>query len=81
MTELSIDTKKKKARVRLELLGETEPIEIEVVRYSLKAKGDEAQLTIEEINPPANGSPSPSAASQSAARSPCQPPPAPSSSS
>ena len=50
MTELSIDTKKKKARVRLELLGETEPIEIEVVRYSLKAKGDEAQLTIEEIN-------------------------------
>ena len=50
MTELSIDTKKKKARVRLELLGETEPVEIEVVRYSLKAKGDEAQLTIEEIN-------------------------------
>jgi len=50
MTELSIDTKKKRARVRLELLGETEPIEIEVARYSLKSKGDEAQLTIEEVS-------------------------------
>ena len=50
MTELSIDTKKKKARVRLELLGETEPIEVEIVRYSLKTKGDDAQLAIEEVN-------------------------------
>ena len=36
--------------MRLELLGETEPIEVEIVRYSLKTKGDEAQLTIEEVN-------------------------------
>jgi hypothetical protein len=48
MTELSIDTKRKKARVQLELLGEATPIQIEVVKFSLKNKGDTAQLTIEE---------------------------------
>jgi len=36
--------------VRLELLGETEPIEVEITRYSLKSKGEEAQLTVEEVN-------------------------------
>jgi len=48
MTELTIDTKKKKLRLQLELLGEPEPIAIEVTRYNLKTKGGQTQLTIEE---------------------------------
>jgi len=48
MTELSIDTKKKRIRVRLELVGEKEPIDVEILRYNLKAKGDTAHITIEE---------------------------------
>ena len=48
MTELSIDTKKKTVRLRLELIGEVEPIEIEIVRYKLNTKGDKLYLTIEE---------------------------------
>ena len=48
MTELSIDTKTKRVRVRLELLGEREPIDVEVLRYSLKEKGDTTYITIEE---------------------------------
>ena len=48
MTELSIDTKKKRVLARLELLGEAEPIEIEIARYSLKTKENVTNLTIEE---------------------------------
>jgi hypothetical protein len=48
MTELSIDTKTKRVRVRLELLGESEPIDVEVLRYSLKEKGETTYITIEE---------------------------------
>jgi HSP20 family molecular chaperone IbpA len=48
MTELSIDTKKKHVRVRLELVGEKEPIDVEILRYSLKVKGESAHITIEE---------------------------------
>ena len=48
MTELYIDTKNKRVRVRLELLGEKEPIDIEILRYSLKGKGDVTHITIEE---------------------------------
>ena len=48
MTELSIDTKKKRVRVRLELVGEKEPIDVEIIRYCLKAKGDSTHITIEE---------------------------------
>ena len=52
MTELSIDTKKKRVRVRLELVGEAEPIEVEITKYSLKNKDSDkdsdARLTIEE---------------------------------
>ena len=48
MTELSIDTKKKQIRGRLELLGENEPIEVEILRYSLKEKGETTCITIEE---------------------------------
>ena len=49
MTELSIDTKKKLIRVRLELLGENEPIDVEILRYSLKEKGETTCITIEEV--------------------------------
>jgi hypothetical protein len=48
MTELSIDTKNKRVRIRLELLGEKEPIDVEVLRYSLKEKGETTYITIEE---------------------------------
>ena len=48
MTELSIDTKTKRVRVRLELLGEKEPVEVEIVRYTLKEKGETTYITIEE---------------------------------
>ena len=48
MTELSIDTKTKQVRVRLELVGEKEPIDVEILRYSLKDKGETTYITIEE---------------------------------
>ena len=48
MTEISIDTKNKRVRVRLELLGEKEPIDVEILRYSLKEKGEATCITIEE---------------------------------
>ena len=49
MTELSIDTKNKRVRVRLELLGEQEPIDVEILRYSLKEKDETTCITIEEV--------------------------------
>ena len=48
MTELSIDTKKRRISVRLELLGEAEPIEVEITKYNLKNKDSGARMTIEE---------------------------------
>ena len=48
MTELSIDTKNKRVRVRLELLGEHQPIDVDILRYSLKEKGETTYITIEE---------------------------------
>ncbi len=48
MTELLIDTKNKRVRARLELLGENEPIEVELLRYSLKEKGETTYITIED---------------------------------
>lgn len=48
MTEFSIDTKTKRIRARLELLGEKEPIEVEILRYSLTEKGETTYITIEE---------------------------------
>jgi hypothetical protein len=46
MTELSIDTKKQSLRLRLNLVGEAEPIEIHVVKYTLDRKGDDVRVTI-----------------------------------
>lgn len=48
MTDLSIDTKNKRIRVRLDLIGEKEPIEVEVLRYELKTNGNTTHVTIEE---------------------------------
>ena len=50
MTELSIDTKEKRVRVRLELLGEKEALDVEILRYSLKEKGKTTYITIEEVS-------------------------------
>ena len=50
MTELSIDTKNRRVRARLELMGEKEPIDVEILGYSLKQKDDTTYMTIEEIN-------------------------------
>ena len=48
MTEFLIDTKNKRVRALVDLLGENEPIEIEILRYSLKEKGETTYITIEE---------------------------------
>ena len=49
MTELLIDTKTKRVRARLDLLGEKEPIEVDIVRYSLKQKDETTYITIEKV--------------------------------
>jgi len=50
MTELSIDTKTKRIRLKLELIGEHTPIEIDVTRYRLRSNDEEgARLTIEAV--------------------------------
>jgi len=49
MTEFLIDTKNKRVRARVHLLGESEPIELEILRYSLKEKGETTYITIEEV--------------------------------
>jgi hypothetical protein len=46
MTELSVDTKKRAFRLRLDLAGEPEPIEIHVKKYSLERRQERATLTI-----------------------------------
>jgi hypothetical protein len=40
-------TQKRRIRVRLELLGEPEPIEVKITKYNLKNKNSGARLTIE----------------------------------
>ena len=47
MTELAVDTKNRRLRVRLELLGENEPIDIDVTRYELHRGPRGAEITIE----------------------------------
>lgn len=48
MTELSIDTKTQSMHLRLQLRGETQPIDVQVKKYSLEQAGDQATLTIVE---------------------------------
>ena len=48
MTELAIDTKSRRLRVRLELVGENEPIDIDVTRYELRRRDPRgAEITIQ----------------------------------
>ena len=47
MTELAIDTENKRIRLRLDLIGESEPVEIDVTRYRLHTTDSGAHLTIE----------------------------------
>jgi hypothetical protein len=46
MTELTIDTEKRTIRVRLDLSGEAERIEIHVDKYKLERNGDVTRLKI-----------------------------------
>ena len=48
MTEFLIDTKNRRVRARVDLLGENESIEVEILRYSLKEKGETTYIIIEE---------------------------------
>ena len=48
MTELSIDTKNKRVWIRLDLVGERDPIEVEITKYHLRTAGTGMQLTIED---------------------------------
>ena len=48
VTELSIDTKTQSMHLRLQLRGETEPIDVQVKKYSLEQAGDRATLMIVE---------------------------------
>lgn len=50
MTELSIDTKKRAFRVRLDLVGEATPIEIQVEKYELKQADSATKLKIVEAS-------------------------------
>ena len=48
MTELSLDTKNKSLRLRVDLVGESETIEIQVARYSLERDGDNVMLIVHD---------------------------------
>lgn len=48
MTEISIDTRKRSLRVRIDLAGEAEPVDVYIKKYDLKRRGDALVLTIVE---------------------------------
>jgi hypothetical protein len=47
VTDLAIDTKNKSMRVRVELIGESEPIEVNVTEYYLRRSDRGSKITIE----------------------------------
>ena len=47
VTDLDIDTNTKRIRLRLELLGENEPIEIDITEYRLQRSDRATEITIE----------------------------------
>ena len=47
VTELAIDTKNKTIRARLQLLGETEPLDLHVTEYRLQTGNPGPRITIE----------------------------------
>jgi len=46
VTDLTLDTKRHAFAVRLHLLGEAEPIDVQVNKFVIKRRGDEATLTV-----------------------------------
>jgi hypothetical protein len=46
MTDVSVDTSRREIRVRLELVGESTPVEIQVMNYHIQQQGAGATLTI-----------------------------------
>ena len=49
MTELTVDTKNKSVRLRVDLVGESEAIEIQVAKYSLERRGDDVMVTVHDV--------------------------------
>lgn len=50
VTELSIDTTKRRIHARLELIGEAEPIAIDVTRFDVTQREGESRITILEVS-------------------------------
>ena len=48
MTDVSVDTANRELRVRLELTGESTPVEVHVKKYSVEQRTEGARLTIVE---------------------------------
>ena len=46
ISDVSVDTSKREIRVRLELIGESTPIEIQVTNYSMQQQDTRTTLTI-----------------------------------
>jgi hypothetical protein len=46
VSELSIDTTSRACRLRLDLLGEAEPIDIHITKYALKQSGEKTMLMV-----------------------------------
>jgi hypothetical protein len=46
VSDLSIDTEKRACQLRLDLLGEAEPIDIYITKYALKRSGEKTMLTV-----------------------------------
>jgi hypothetical protein len=46
MSDVSVDTSKREIRVRLELVGESTPIELHIMNYSIEQQGAGTTLTI-----------------------------------
>jgi hypothetical protein len=49
MSEVSIDTARREIRVRLELVGESTPVEIHVTDYTIEHQGERATVTIGDV--------------------------------
>ena len=46
MSHMSIDTARREIRVRLDLVGESTPVEIHVTNYTIEHQGERATVTI-----------------------------------
>ena len=46
ISDVSIDTAKRELRVRLELVGETAPVDIHVINYRIEERGPRTTITV-----------------------------------